>query len=123
MISEEIERIKEESHKASKLSKKSQEIINTSVFHRLITIFKALDADSNGVISESDLEKALSGKLGNIFRPLADKIAKHGRSIDLKTFEQCFRDFLRVGRVDPAAQQRRAQAPFEPWRREKRDHS
>jgi Ca2+-binding EF-hand superfamily protein len=96
MIAEEIERIKNETYKASKLSKKSQEIVNTSVFHRLITIFKALDADSNGIISEGDLEKALSGKLGTIFRPLAAQIAKHHKSIDLRTFENCFRDFLRV---------------------------
>lgn len=106
MIAEEIDRIKTDTTKASKISKKSQQIINTSVFHRLITIFKAIDIDSNGVISEADIEKAVSGQYGHIFRPLITQIAKHSKSIDIGTFENCFRDFLRVDIINPAAQQR-----------------
>ena len=97
MIHEEINRIKNDTSKAAKMSKKSQAIVNTSVYQKLITIFEALDIDSNGVITDGDIDKALSGKDGHIFKPLIMQIAKHAKSIDITTFEMCFRDFLRVG--------------------------
>lgn len=110
LIKEELEKIKSESYKAVKLSKNSQEIINTSVFQKLIAIFKALDKDNNGVISPLDLEKALAGKLGKIFRPLAMHISRHKKTIDFRTFEACFRDFLRVISNHPATYLRRTKA-------------
>lgn len=102
LIRDELERIKSESYKAARLSKNSQEIINTSVFQKLISIFKALDADKNGVISELDIEKALAGKLGKIFRPFAMHISRHKKAIDFRTFESIFRDFLRVELTSPS---------------------
>ena len=96
LISEEIEKIKTDSFKAAKLSKRSQEIINTTVFHKVMAIFRALDSDSDGVITTDDLENVLTGKLGKIFRPFAKIISTQDQPMDYQLFASCFRDFLRV---------------------------
>lgn len=116
LIAEEFEKIKTDSFKAVRLSKRSQEIINTTVFHKIMTIFRALDADSDGVISTNDLEKVLAGKLGKIFRPFARMMAHQEYQMDYQAFAGCFREFLRVASKSLELDQRRKKTDSESGR-------
>lgn len=99
LVAEEVQKIKRDSSKAVKMSKRSAEIISTSLCEKVAAIFIALDADKDGIISSLDLEKSLSGNLYKVFRPLIKIISVHPKPMDYPSFESNFRQFLRVDQI------------------------
>lgn len=96
MVAEEVEKIKKDSSKAVKMSKRSTEILKTSVCEKMLSIFQALDFDQDGVLSLGDLEKTLSGRLSEVFQPFVKTVANIQKPMDSSSFETSFRRFLRV---------------------------
>lgn len=96
LVAEEVDRIKKDASKAVKISKRSAEILSTSVCEKLVAIFNVLDADQDGFISVLDLEKSISGKLNKVFKPFVSAVALQPKPLDYHSFESSFRPFLRV---------------------------
>lgn len=96
MVADEVDRVKRDTSIGVKMSKRSEEIINTSVCEKLLAIFYTLDADGNGILSPLDLEKSVSGNLSQVFKPFVKTVSSQQKPMDYQSFQSNFRSFLRV---------------------------